>query len=285
MPEAAANGVAAVAGEVLARRRGGARPTVERNMVRVLSAGSSVPPDADLVQRWASRAFRSYARYWVEGARLPSTPTAQVNRRMFIERGYEHLKETMARGDGVVMALPHIGSWEWGGAYLASEGYPMTCVAEIIEPPELFDFFIEQREAMGLTIVPLDQGASAAVMKALRNGLLVGLLCDRDLQGNGVEVEFFGERTTFPAGPATLAIRSGAALVTAAVFSGPGPSHTGVISAPIDTTRRDGIRKDVARVTQEIAHHFEAYVRRAPEQWHLFQPNWPSDREDSGGSA
>ena len=107
--------------------------------------------------------------------------------------------------------------------------------------------------------------------------MLVGLLCDRDLQGHGVEVEFFGERTTFPAGPATLALRTGAALVTAVVFSGPGRDHVGEISAPIDTARTGPLRKDVGRITQEIARHFEGYIRRNPEQWHLFQPNWPSD--------
>ena len=117
------------------------------------------------------------------------------------------------------------------------------------------------------------------LVKTLRNGGLVGLLCDRDLVGNGIEVEFFGEMTTFPPGPATLALRTGATLITAAVFSGPGINHHAIISGPIDTTRSGSLRADVARITQEIARHFEDYIRRAPEQWHMFQPNWPSDRE------
>ena len=139
----------------------------------------------------------------------------------------------MAGGRGVVMALPHVGSWEWGGAFLATVGYPMTTVAERIEPPELFDWFVDEREAMGLTIVPLGGDSGSVVLRTLRAGGLVGLLCDRDLSGNGVAVEFFGEGTTFPAGPATLALRTGAALVTAAVYSGPGREHTAVITAPL----------------------------------------------------
>jgi KDO2-lipid IV(A) lauroyltransferase len=178
------------------------------------------------------------------------------------------------------MALPHVGSWEWGGAWLDDIGFHMTAVAEILEPKELFDWFIDQRSAMGLTIVPLDAHASTIVSKTLREGGLVGLLCDRDLVGNGVEVEFFGERTTLPAGPATLALRTGATLITTVVYEGPHRQHHAVISAPIDTSRSSGsLRKDVGRITQEIAHHFEEYIRRAPEQWHIFQPNWPSDRE------
>ena len=172
---------------------------------------------------------------------------------MFVERGYEHLQAGMAAGRGVVMVLPHVGSWEWGGAFLAAEGYPMTSVAERIEPPELFDWFVEQRQAMGLTIVPLGQESGGTVLRTLREGGLVGLLCDRDIVGNGIEVEFFGETTTFPAGPATLALRTGATLVAAAVYSGPGRYHTARHLRPVRHRPDRALRQDVARITQEIA--------------------------------
>ncbi len=178
------------------------------------------------------------------------------------------------------MALPHVGSWEWGGAWLALQGYPMVSVAEPIEPPELYDWFVEQREQMGLDILKLGAGSGTALLKALHDGRLVGLLCDRDIPGNGVEVEFFGERTTFPSGPATLALRTGAVLLPTVVYSGPGRDHSAVIRPPLPTERTTTLRKDVARVTQAIAYEFEAFVRRAPDQWHLFQPNWPSDTEE-----
>jgi KDO2-lipid IV(A) lauroyltransferase len=103
-------------------------------------------------------------------------------------------------------------------------------------------------------------------------------LSDRDLAGNGIEVEFFGETTTMPAGPATLALRSGAALVTGAVYSGPGADHRAIVEPPLDTTRQGTLRQDVARLTQAIATRFEGLIRRAPEQWHLFQPLWLADR-------
>ena len=96
-------------------------------------------------------------------------------------------------------------------------------------------------------------------------------------------MEFFGERTTFPSGPATLALRTGAALLPTVVYSGPGRDHSAVIRPPLATERTTTLRKDVARVTQRSAYEFEAFVRRAPEQWHLFQPNWPSDEEECSG--
>jgi KDO2-lipid IV(A) lauroyltransferase len=277
-PEGLASVVAAGIVEVMAARDREPRRMVEQNLRRVLTTMGDGPPDEEVVRRLGRQAFREYARYWVDGARLPAVGVADVCRRMSIESGYEHLKQAMADGHGVVLGLPHVGSWEWGGSFLNAEGYPMTTVAERLEPPELFDWFVEQRRAMGLTMVAPDHRTSRRLIEVLRSGGMVSLLCDRDVMGNGVKVEFFGEKTTLPAGPATLSLRTGATLLAAVVYSGPGRHHTAVISPPMDTTRRGSLRQDVGRVTQQLAHQLEEFIRRAPEQWHMFQPNWPSDQ-------
>ena len=119
--------------------------------------------DAAILDRWARRSFQAYARYWVEGARLGRTPRHEVVQRTFVQ-GLHHLVDGMAAGNGVIMALPHVGSWEYGGAFLAHQDLPMTSVAERIEPPELFDFFVEQRAAIGLTVIPLDATSGKAVL-------------------------------------------------------------------------------------------------------------------------
>ena len=274
LPEPVALGVANLVGDVLFNVRADQRRRVSDNLRRVIGADAT---DTEVLDRWARRSFRAYARYWVEGARLASTSPAEVEEHTFVQ-GFEHLKVGMAAGKGVIMALPHIGSWEYGGAFLATQEMPMTSVAERLEPPELFEYFVEQRAAMGLTIVPLDASSGSAIVATLRRGGLVGLLSDRDLVGNGIEVEFFGETTTMPAGPATLALRTGAMLVTGVVYSGPGRDHRAVIDPPLDTTRRGPLRQDVARITQEIATRLEGLIRRAPEQWHVFQPLWLADR-------
>jgi KDO2-lipid IV(A) lauroyltransferase len=276
VPEPVALAIAGLVGDVLHQVRHDHRRDVEQNLRRVIGRDM----DQASLERWSRRAFRAYARYWVEGARLPSTPRREVLQRFVVVEGFEHLVEWMASGKGVVLALPHVGSWEYGGTFLAAVGYPMTSVAERIEPPELFEYFVDQRAAMGLTIVPLDNTSGGAVMRTLRDGGLVGLLCDRDLLDNGIDVEFFGEKTTMPAGPATLAMRTGATLLTAAVYSGPGQDHHAVVGAPIDLTRSGALRTDVSRVTQEIAGRFEGLIRRAPEQWHVFQPLWSADRDE-----
>ncbi len=280
LPEPVALGVANAVADVRFQVRADQRRMVSENLRRVLGADADDPDDMAALDRWARRSFRAYARYWVEGARLGRTSPIEVEQHTLVQ-GLNYLVEGMAAGKGVIMALPHVGSWEYGGAFLATQGLPMTAVAERLEPPELFDFFVEQRAAMGLTIVPLDAPAST-ISSTLRRGGLVGLLSDRDLVGNGIEVEFFGETTTMPAGAATLALRTGAQLVTGAVYSGPGRDHRAVVEPPLDTTRTGSLRRDVARLTQSIATRFEGLIRRAPEQWHMFQPLWLADRAGTG---
>jgi KDO2-lipid IV(A) lauroyltransferase len=153
-------------------------------------------------------------------------------------------------------------------------------VVEALEPHDLYEWFRELRESFGLHVVALGPGAGTQVLEALRQNHILVLLSDRDIGGGGVDVEFLGERTTLPAGPATLAIRTGAPLFPSAVYA-EGDRRVGVIRPALDTTRRGKLRDDVQRVTQDLADELGALIRRAPEQWHLLQPNWPSDREQT----
>src|SRR5207244_7251337 len=153
---------------------------------------------------------------------------------------------------GTIPTIQRLANWDLGGAWMAQPGVPVTAVAEPLEPPELFDWFVAFREALGVKIVPLGAAAGTAVLRALKAGEVVGLICDRDLAGGGAEVTFFGERTTLPAGPATLALRSGAPLLPVAIyFDGP-TGHRGVVRPPVAVERTGRLREDVARVTQTV---------------------------------
>lgn len=223
------------------------------------------------------QAFDSYARYYLESFRLPTLPARTVDRSFRLE-GFEQIPVSQAVGNGTILALPHLGGWEWAGRWMADRGYRITVVVEALDPPELFEWFTELREDLGMRVIATGPGAGAAVVKALRENHVVCLLCDRDLERNGVEVEFFGERTTLPAGPAMLALRTGATLLPVGVyFTDDYNGHLAIVRPAISTARRGGLREDVARITQALTHELEFLIRRAPEQWHMFQPNWPSD--------
>ena len=230
------------------------------------------------LRRAVQEAFDSYTRYWLESFRLPHLSGRAVERGMRVE-GYEHVVEALEASNGVILALPHLGGWEWAGRWLVERGHAITVVVEEIEPLELFEWFVDLRQKLGMKVVALGPSAGREVLAALKRNEVVCLLSDRDIRRTGIEVDFFGEITTLPAGPATLALRTGAPLLpTAVYFTDRTDGHLGIVRPPIDIGRSDdGLRADVGRVTQALAHELEHLIRRAPHQWHLFQPNWPSD--------
>ena len=222
--------------------------------------------------------FESYARYWFDGARLGDLNNAEVDAG-FSHEGYHHIQEAIDTGTAPILALPHLGGWEWAGTWMARiPGYPVISVVEPLKTARLFDWMVEERRRMGIDIVALGPDAVSALIKSLRSGQVVCLLADRQVGRGGVEVEFFGERTLLPGGPAALALRTGAAILPAAVYQD-GPSHRAVVMPPVPAEREGRLRADVARITQDLARSLEELIRSAPEQWHLMQPNWPSDTD------
>jgi KDO2-lipid IV(A) lauroyltransferase len=215
-------------------------------------------------------AFASYGRYWMESLRLPQMDPADVDAGFSIE-GLEHIRAALDAGTGAILALPHVGGWEVGGSWFVRQGFPLTVVVEALKPPEVFAWFTELRRSQGFTVIPLNRSAGLSVVRALRANQIVALVSDRDIAGGGVEVEFFGEQTTLPAGPATLAARFGAPLLPTAVYFR-GRGHHAVVRPPLPLTG------DPVADTRALAGELEDLIRAAPEQWHLFQPNWPSDR-------
>ncbi|HZA79449.1 MAG TPA: phosphatidylinositol mannoside acyltransferase [Acidimicrobiales bacterium] len=230
------------------------------------------------LQRRVRDVFRSYGRYYGESFRLPMIGPEQLDRGMTHE-GFEHIEESLARGVGPIIVLPHLGSWEWCAYWLTQvRNVPVTAVVERLEPPALFDWFVEFRRRIGMEIVALGPHAGRSIVGAIKQGHVVALLCDRDITGGGTEVSFFGEKTTLPSGPAVMALRTGAPLLPTGVYDRGGGHHHAIVRPPVPVERRGSFREDVARITQAIADELEALIRRSPEQWHLLQPNWPSDR-------
>jgi lauroyl/myristoyl acyltransferase len=222
-------------------------------------------------------AIRSYGRYWEDLLRLPTVSTRELAAN-FDSQGLHHLDEAVASGTGPILAMPHVGRWEWAAAWLTRvHGVEVTAVVEAIEPPELFDWFRNKREALGIHVVPLGPDAVGSISRAIKAGHVVCLLSDRDISGGGPEVEFFGERTRLPAGPVTLALRTGALLLPTAVYETPGNRVLGVVRPPMDLEREGRLRADVARLTQVLAYELEELIAAQPQQWHLQSPNWPSD--------
>jgi KDO2-lipid IV(A) lauroyltransferase len=231
------------------------------------------------VEAAARRGFGSYARYWAESFRMPALSARTVDRG-FSVIGYEHIEHSLDAGIGPILVLPHLGGWEWAAAWLNRvKGEHVAAVVERLEPADVFDWFVELRAAYGIEVIPVGSDAMSRLVRSVRAKRIVCLLSDRDLSGNGIEVDFFGERTTLPAGPALLAKRTGAPLLPTAVYFRGRGGHFARVEGPIRADPGLKLRDDLVRITQELAVALEDLISRAPDQWHLLGPNWPSDLE------
>ena len=249
------------------------RLMVRRHMRRALGSTAT----KGVLRVATRRAFESYLRYWIESFRLPSQTTHELSDGIQVP-DYRHVEEGLRKGKGVILALPHLGGWEWAGFWIAAvKKLPITVVVEPIEPPQLFEWFARFRRELGMTVVPLGPAAGAEIAAALKRNEVVCLLSDRDISGGGVKVPFFGELTTLPGGPALMALRTGAPILPTAVYFAAGESHIGVVRPPLDVSRAGSVREDVKRITENLAQELEVLISAEPSQWHLFQPNWPSD--------
>lgn len=279
LPESLLRSVFRWIGDLVWRRQGSSVKQLESNLRRVV--GTSMP-DADL-SRLTRKAMQSYARYWLEFFRLPVLGNDRILNRM-IFTGDDILADVLAHGRGAVMALPHSGNWDHAGAWLVQRGYPFTTVAERLKPEKLFDRFVAVRETLGMEVLPLTGGGRntlAVLMQRLRAAKPLCLVADREFGDGGVEVSFFGEPAMMPAGPASLALATGAALLPAYLWysddGGPGGSWCGWIHEEITPPADGDKRAKIAAMTQGLADKFAEGIATHPEDWHMLQPMWLSD--------
>ncbi|MEV4478154.1 phosphatidylinositol mannoside acyltransferase [Micromonospora coxensis] len=268
------------------RAGGGGTARLRANLRRVVGPDLPEAELDDLVRR----GLRSYARYWMEAFRLPALSRAEILAGFRLApAGVDQLSADVASGRGAVVALPHAGNWDAAGAWVAATGWPITTVAERLKPEGLYERFLAFRQGLGMEILPTHGGPRPAfdvLVDRLRTGTVVPLLADRDLSSRGIEVDFFGGRTRMPAGPALLALRTGAPLYVASMWYEPDAACAS-ISGPLPLPDPDSAPLDarVRTVTQRIADGLAAGIARHPEDWHMLQRMWLDQRAATGGGS
>lgn len=271
MPEVVARN--AFGAGALYAARGGGPDQLRKNLARVLGVSPDRVPD-ELMRA----SLASYARYWREAFRLPTMDLVEVARRFDeVSIGTHRPQAALDAGRGGILALPHSGNWDMGGVWLVQRHGTFSTVAERLKPESLYRRFIEYRESLGFEVFPASGGERSPfelLAERLRENKLVCLMSDRDLSRSGVEVDFFGERTRLPAGPAKLAITTGAHLIPAHVYYD-GDDCVINLQEPLDTSSGD-----VTAVTQALADRFASNIAAHPADWHMMQPQWLADLSD-----
>jgi KDO2-lipid IV(A) lauroyltransferase len=279
LPEPIVRRLGEIGGGLAYRRDTDRRSLLARHMRRVLGPDATSTEVASAVEGM----YRSYGRYWSETFWFRPRRKAAISRR--VERvNFDPIFEAKRLGRGIVFAVPHMGNWEIAGIIANEIGVPIVAVAEDLPNEHITQWFIDVRAAFDIDIVlTTDPRRRSKLVRTLKEKGTLALLADRDVTGRGIDVEFFGERTTIPAGPVALADVTDSALIPVAVYFQEGAGHRIVVHDTVELSNDGNRAERLSRGAQTLAHVLEGMIREAPSQWHLFQPNWPSDA--AGGDA
>jgi phosphatidylinositol dimannoside acyltransferase len=275
LPTAAAYAMADLAGRGWHRFAPARRAVVAENLARVCAA-TGRPTSGRAFRQLVARAFVEHARYYLELLRAPHYPPERIEE---IVRAEEWARWEPILRAGAVVTSAHFGSFEPFGHLIVRHGIRGVAPVEQIQPRELYRFLLSRRGAGGVEAIPLSR-ARRPMIETLRTGGLVAILADRDLAGDGVEVEIFGHPTTLPSGPAALSLISGRPLMFA-TCTREAPERFMGRAWTIEAELTGDRRADTAALTRALASRLEQAVAANPEQWFaLFQPYWSDQRRE-----
>jgi KDO2-lipid IV(A) lauroyltransferase len=266
LPERTAYRLAYSAADFLTKRNGKNVARLRSNLNRTQPGISSQELDTLVF-----KAMRSYMRYWCDTFRFPDWSAERVRETVSVTNEHLLLNAIEAK-TGVIVALPHAGNWDHAGAYFCAKDIHLVTVAERLKPEKLFLKFLRYRQAMGMEVLPLDGRVMGTLAQRLRQGCLVALVADRDLSRSGIDVDFFGGPSRMPAGPALLALKTKAPLITAFVSYTESGIHIDFNEVAIPTAGSE--QEKVETVVQLTARHFENGISEHPEDWHMLQRIW-----------
>jgi phosphatidylinositol dimannoside acyltransferase len=230
--------------------------------------------------------MRSYMRYYCDAFRLSDRSQEELAAAVRMV-GDGPVRDALATGSGCVVFLGHLGNWDTAGAWSSGHLAPVTTVVERLEPEEVFRDFLEFRESLGMTIIPLSGAGDPflALKQAVGRGAFVALLADRDLTRNGVEVDLCGHRARMAKGPAVLAVMTKAPLFTATVWYEDAPElpsgkQVVIQMIPVPTPAEGSTRDKVQVMVQACADLLGDAITRHTEDWHMLQRIFVADLED-----
>ncbi len=250
------------------KRRG-----ASENLARVIRK----PPESREVRALARQMFRSYALYWVDFFGLNGRIRGKVHEIVRTE-GLEHLKEALRGGRGALLVTAHLGNWDMGGAALVETGElpELSAIVEPVTQKASERTVTSMRERRGIKVIPL--GRPLGIARALRRNEVVLVVGERLIDGDGIEVEFFGEKTLFPGGAAYWSAKLGAPIVPGFCIRQQDGTYVSHIEAPLELAVAENGEFDVVASTQRLADIIENYIARYPEQWCMLQPIWGNAR-------
>jgi KDO2-lipid IV(A) lauroyltransferase len=259
--------VALVAGWVAWHVRGEFRRNVIRNLLPLCDG------DPRRAKREGLRVFQYVAQYYVDLTTLPRRNMAMFER--------EHLRITNAEylgvieHDGPVVAVSaHTGNAELAIQALTHRGRGFVALVEALQPPAWGEQLLALRSSAGGRFYEADFGGVRACMEALKQGQVLGMMGDRDIQGTGICVAMFGKQVKLPRGPWELARRTNALVVPVFCRRRLRDDFEVVLAEPYRVAVSDSPDADIRTAAERYAALLEAHLRRDPGQWVVMEDFW-----------
>jgi len=261
----------------LIRRR--IRANVEDNMRHVVPTA-----DRRRLRYLAREVFRNVCRYYADLIRMPRTrPEDLLSREMTVE-GLDRLKRAMSGGRGAVVATAHFGNPEIATQVSSLMGLDVLVLSEPLNPPAFSELVHRLRESQGVRYEEVGFKTIGHALQHLRRGGTIGITCDRDIQGTGAFLPFFGEPTRLPLGAAELALRTGAVLAPAYCRRS-GNGYAIVFEEPIPPAHTGHPKSDAIAMTIEMVRRMESWIRSDPGQWMVLERIWDESRPAASAAS
>ncbi|MDD5556252.1 MAG: lysophospholipid acyltransferase family protein [bacterium] len=254
---------------------GNARRAVAANLSRVLESdgrGTATRDGRRNLRRLVRKTFENFAIHVVDFMRLGQIDT-DIRIGLLRPEHVARFREALAEGRGLVSVTAHLGNWEMGASATARLGFVLSTVAMKMEDRRVDRFFSRLRRSSGIRVVPHGRAAREMV-GVLRRGEVAAFVADRDVDGTGCPVPFFGGPVNIPRGPAEMAVRAGAPLVPTFCVQEPGGYFRITAEEPIRVADDLPHAEKVRRVNEAMVAVFERYIRRYPSQWFAFYKVW-----------
>lgn len=248
------------------------RRTVRQNMSKVLEfrrRTTGQPWDRRLLERTVLGVYYNFARYMVDFFTFPRWSAKEVVRRVKVE-GLNHLDEALRQGRGVVALTAHLGNWELAGVVTSFLGYPVNAIALTYRHPSITRIFVERRKKGNVNVALTGRGPRQ-ILSALHRGEIVAVLGDRLFTEKGVAERFLGREVLLPRGPATLAVKTGAAMLPGFLFMD-GEGFRLVFSEKFRVPEGADEETQILSLMRQGAKAMESAILSCPDQWLNFSP-------------
>jgi KDO2-lipid IV(A) lauroyltransferase len=197
--------------------------------------------------------------------------------------GVEHLQNARAAGRGVISPSAHFGNWEIQAIASVPLVGPVASIARPLDNPALDRRLVAVRTSTGNTVI-YKQKALANVMKTIRDGGIVAVLIDQNVQAkDGIFVRFFGRPASTTTVAAAVALKTGCAIVPVRCALQPNGRYLMSYGPPVEWSGSGRRDDDVAALTQHLTTIVEGWVRERPEQWLWLHRRWKT--QPSAGPA